>query len=834
MEIREKLWLLGPGRRSENTVFEQQFLFDAQEQTALQQSGKQLPKLLQQKLAKLAIVETQYLDACDWNTGEVAASFGRIFSCLSIMLQRAAGHQVSEFGSVEDGQGQGAWVWFEYEHDAVAAAAAVLSFHWLAELEPALRLPDLDGEAVELQDLSWPSFCAMAESWILSTEAAAILQAAQVRGVPCVKLERPPYKGVEGAFRIRQNGLLKLGHCAHQLIVDGSICVNRHVDLLPLLHNPGARRARLAALNLPLPVVDPAAGNCALTKHALRSAERIGYPLVLHVTASNGQRYSWPGINNAENLRSTLDTARRYGTQVELEGSVSGDNWQILLVGTGLIALLKEGQVQIDRLHAETRLQIEQIARDLASGALLLEVRTSDITQPLSAVAGAFLDFDLAPRLDELLKNCPEYLSGAATSLVDFLFPPGSKARIPIASVTGTNGKTTTSRMMETIARDAGLVTGMVNSDGIIYSGKQDREEGKGGFGRQFRLFEREDVQFAVLEEYFGSIVRAGFAYDFSDVAVCTNVTEDHLGRIGVHSMADMAATKALVVRRARKAAVLNADNSYSLGMMGTAQAENIGLISLKYSAAELQALLDRPGKLCIREVHNGEPWLVVYQDNVRTPLMREIDLPTSYAGKAAHNTANAMQAALAGIFLGFSLEQIRSTLASFKPEFETAAGRLNIMEGLPFQFIMDYAHNLDGFRVLTDFVQQLVVDARKILCVAFSGDRQNREIQQAISILAGHFDLYICRSYRGLRGRDPAEIPRLIASCLQQAGVPSTAVQVELDPMLAIDAAIAAAGPGDLLVVLAGSTEFQEVWNKVTELKAKTTAGIPSTRKAV
>jgi UDP-N-acetylmuramyl tripeptide synthase len=822
MEIAEKLWLLGAGRRSESTVFEQQFLFDPDEQALLQAQGQNLPHGLLALLSQARRDGAPEFPSFQWNGEDPQRAFCELFAILAVYLQVAAGHRVKQHGAEGDGAGHGCWVWFEYEHDAVAAAAVVLALHLLNRLEPGIRLPDLEGEAVELAEVSWAAFLELARPRILPLEAEVILKAALKKSIPCVKLERAPYQGVEGNFRIRRNGLLKLGHGAHQLIVDGCVCIGRSEKLLPLLNNRPARRAQMSALQLPLPARDPQAGNCALTKHALRTAERLGFPVTLTVTANNGQQFAWPGIAHADELRSTLDQARRYGAQADLEASVDGEDWQLLMVGTQPFALLRQGELQpLRHLNGATLHQAQSLAAHLGSGILLLHIRAAEIGAALSAKLGAFTDFELAPRLDEVLANYPGELARVSDAFIDWLFPPGTPSRIPIVAITGTNGKTTTSRMIEAIARQSGLGTGLTCTGGIYINGQRLEDKGKGGVGRQYSIFERESVQFAVLEEYFGTVLRTGFMYDWCDVAVCTNVTEDHIGRIGAYSVDDIAAVKSLVVRRARYAAILNADNSFSLRMMALTPAQSIGLVSLQRNAAELQSLLDRPGEVCVLEAAAGEPWLVLYSGNQRIPLLRECDLPASFNGTARHNTCNAMQAALACHFAGLDVEQIRATLAGFHMDFATAPGRLNLMEGLPFRFILDYAHNLDGFRALCAFLDQLEVTGRRMLCIAASGDRRDHEIREFISFLAGHFDYFICRRYKGLRGRSHEEIPRLIESCLLAAGVPASAIELQLDPEEAVQQALQSAGPGDLLVVLTGSSEMSKIWSQAEALKA-------------
>jgi UDP-N-acetylmuramyl tripeptide synthase len=827
MEVREKLWLLGPGRRSDRTVLEQQIIFEPAELQALQDRGQQLLPRLQQKLQSWQAPQLPAMVTCEWNPGNVQQSFCEIFAGLAISLQRAARHRVYDHGVATDPQGQGCWVWFEYEHDAVAAAAEALALNLLAELEPALKVPELPGQAKALDDQSLAAFLAMAEPLVLPADTEAFIRAAEAADIPCVRLDRSPYEGVKGTFRVRANSLLKLGHGVHSLVLDGSLCVSRSAGLMTLLRDRKARRQHLASLQLPLASMDTQAGNCALSKHALRSAERIGYPVVLNATAVSGQLFSWPDIASAEELKNTLDVARRYASHIELEASVPGAVWQMLMVGQTPIALLSHGQPQaLTSLHADTGKMAVRVAESLQSDVLLLSFKTTDIGQCLRASSGAWLDFDLAPRLDELLPSSPDVLMEVAAAFIQSLFPENAVARIPIVTVTGTNGKTTTCRMIEAIARQSGLGTGMACTGANYVNGQLVPWNERMGTGRQFRLLDKPEVQIAVLEEFLGTILGTGFAYQNSDVAVCTNVTEDHLGRLGISGVDDLVAVKALAMQRAREAIVLNADNEGSLAMMTHSGALNLGLVSMSLCAAELKAMLDRPGVICVLEEQQGQSWLTIYKGDQRTELLPVSDIPASFNGRAAHNTCNAMQSALAGYFLGFELEQIRTALKVFQMDFANSPGRLNMMEGLPFQFIMDYAHNLDGFRVLSAFVDQVPVDGRKILCLAFAGDRRNSEIQRAISYLAGHFDYFICRRYMGLRGREPEEIPRLIAGYLKDAGIPDSAIQLEFDPAEAIDNALNTALAGDLLIVLSGSSELERIWQKADAFKAQLLSG--------
>jgi len=411
-------------------------------------------------------------------------------------------------------------------------------------------------------------------------------------------------------------------------------------------------------------------------------------------------------------------------------------------------------------------------------------------------------------------------LAGVAEAFVGHLFPSGSQARVPIVTVTGTNGKTTTCRMTEAILRKSGLGTGMVCTGTNYVNGRLEEVGRSAWHGRQLRMFYKPEVDVVVLDEFLGTILGTGFLYQQSDVAVCTNITNDHLGSVGIHDLDALIAAKAMVIKRASKAAVLNADNGPSINMMAATSAENIGLVSLHQSADTLLGLLDRPGMVCTREIHDGEYWLVFHQDDQHWPVVRENEIAATYEGKAAHNTANAMQAALAAHFLGIERDHIRSGLAGFLPDMTCSEGRLNMMPGLPFQFLLDYAHNLDGFRVLYEFTDQLEIVGERILLPCFYGNRKNIAVQQAIKSIAMHFDIFYCTNSVALRGREFEEMPQLLAKYLVESGMSPDNIKVDPDRLRAMEAAINKAKTGDLLVILSDPEEFSFVWNKVERLK--------------
>lgn len=751
MEIREKLLLTGPNRRSDNTLLEQQLVLGPRELEALAPRIDALRRRLLATLQSQGIAPPAGEDVASHEGVEVGAVFASLFTATALALQTAAGHRVAEQGFVRDSAGNGVWAWFEYEDDEVGRRASALALRLLSELEPAL-----DWQRETADDLSgfsrrYEEFLEFARARVLPRDVDALVRACHRLDVPVVKLERAPYQGVQGAFRIRPNGLLKLGHCAYQQLLDGNFCVSRNAALLPLLHDREARLARLAQLHTLAPRHDSDGGDC----HRLLVADH-----------------------------------------------------QVLgVICNGL-------ELPLAQVHESALLLARSISSRLDVGMLVLDIVTRDIGGPLAESGAAVTGLELAPRLDELLPAHSPLLERAAEAFVRWLYPPGHPARIPIVAVTGTNGKTTTSRMITRIMKFAGRRVGTVCSGGFYIGEQLEGTPRQFGGDLQHHLFERPEVDFAVLEEYFGRIARAGFPFRWCDVAVLTNVTADHLGRIGTHTLAEMAALKGAVATRARERVVLNADDAHCLAMAASLAPERVCVVSQLMSHAELQARLPAARGTCVLETIEDAEWIVLHDRGVRTPVIAVNDIPASFRGDARHNVSNAMQAAAACHASGAEAPALRAGLASFVMDFDSNPGRLNIYDGLPFRVIMDYAHNADGYRTLSAFVDRQRVTGRRIVMMSAVGDRLDHDVMTAAAEMAGHFDHYVCRNYLGIRGeRPPQAMPELLKTGLCRAGVPEDAITTIADPTEAIHFCLNMAAKGDLLVLLPGDNEFASTW---------------------
>lgn len=815
MRIGERLLLIGPNRRSDRTLYELQLIPDPGEAETLASRAAERIRAIRAAVPGLDEAASPWLDAV-LAEDEPLARVARLYNALALALQRRAGHRVAESGFEPDGAGAGVWTWWEYENDRVAVEAAELALRLLSTSTD---------EAPGRISMELEAFLDTARQGVMPGDTEALVRAAERLDLPCAKLERDPYPGLEGDFRVRRHGLLMIGHGRHRQIVDGTFCVSRCARLQPLIRDREALRVLLASWNVPLPSRAPGADNCALTRRALRAAETIGYPVVVK-PGRRGSGGVTQDVRTPDSLRAAVDSARTRSAVVTVEAMIPGQSYRLLLAGgEPLVVLCRGEEMPVDAVHPTTLDLAREIADRLDVGMLNLDVVTADITRPLAETGGAVVDADLAPELDRLLPPESPLLDAAAEQFLRWLFPPDAPSRITILAVTGTNGKTTTCRMAARILRAAGRQTGLVCSEGVYANGTREASRRDRGPGVHHFMLDREDLEAVVFEEYFGLIARVGFSYRWSDVAVCTNVTEDHLGRIGTHTLEQMAELKFAVPVRARGAVVLNADNAFCLAMAERCSAKRICLVSTRrLLEAEVRPFGER-GARCVVERRDGGEWVVLYDGPRCVPLLPVADIPATFEGTAAFNVSNALHAAAACYFAGVAPDGIVAGLASFEMSYEATPGRLNRFQRLPYTVVMDYAHNADGFRQIAAWANAQPTAGRRILMAGFTGDRRDAEIVAAAGELAGHFDEYICRNFRNLRMREPHEVPALLRQGLLDSGVDPGSVHVEPDAGAAVDHALGMSRPGDLVVLLVGSSEFDDVWQRLHAMADATEA---------
>ena len=375
--------------------------------------------------------------------------------------------------------------------------------------------------------------------------------------------------------------------------------------------------------------------------------------------------------------------------------------------------------------------------------------KVAGLSRLWSGAKYGFVNFDLVPDLEPmsgLAAGEASLLDLVAGDLIDWLFPDPAVAVMPIISVTGTNGKTTTCRMISRILQHAGRRTGLVCSDGIYLDGKLVSKGDACTFIGHSRALTSKLVDTAVLESHHRGIAVRGFAFHSCDVAVCLNVTPEHLRDGEIETVEQMAEIKRALVERAGTGTVLFADDSHCMAMLDYVEADTTCLVSLRAGVEELRKLVSHPVTcFCVLEWVDGREWIVLYDNHCRLPILEVNEIPATFDGTARFNVSNAMHS-IAAVYLDrITIEDIRVAMSQFTTAFDSTPGRLNVYDALPFRVILDHAHNADGFRKLSEFIDFQPVSGRKILVFGIASTFQDEAIVAAMSELAGHFDHYVC-----------------------------------------------------------------------------------------
>ena len=400
-------------------------------------------------------------------------------------------------------------------------------------------------------------------------------------------------------------------------------------------------------------------------------------------------------------------------------------------------------------------------------------------------------------------------LDSAAELLLDRLFPSKEPTRMPIIAITGTNGKTTTTRMVSHIISTAGYKPGMVCTDGVFLNGQV---LDKGDFGARvghMKVLTSKEVDFAVLETHHRGIVHDGFAFSWCDVAVCLNVTEDHLGELSIDTVEQMAEIKSALPQRGRQAVVLNADDQHCLAMLDKVTARQKCLVSMESSREQL---FERHGTsitcCCVLEVINNQQFIVFYDKELRVPVMAVDAIPATFGGTALFMVSNAMHAVAACYLSGVGAETINAAMSSFASSYESTPGRLNVFDDLPFRIIMDFAHNPDGMRRVCEFIDRQDVPGRKLVAFAGNINRKDETIRRLGKSVAGHFDFYFCKEYLREDGTQPRTVAHILQQGLIEAGVAESQIALTTHGQDVFFKIFDACEPGDLLLILLGHVE--------------------------
>jgi cyanophycin synthetase len=453
-----------------------------------------------------------------------------------------------------------------------------------------------------------------------------------------------------------------------------------------------------------------------------------------------------------------------------------------------------------DEVHPVNIFMCERIAKIVGLDICGIDIMAPDLRTPITENRGAVLEVNAAPGFRMHIEPAQGLARNVAEPVINMLFPQGSQGRIPIIAITGTNGKTTTTRLTAHICKTAGRKVGYTTSDGVyIQNQLLMKGDCTGPLSAQFVLRDP-TVDFAVLECARGGLLKSGLAFQHCDVAIVTNVTVDHLGLGGITTLEQMARVKAVVPETVFEHgfAILNADDDLVYEMRKGLDC-NVAFFSMDENNQRIRNHCRKGGYAAVYE--NG--YITILKGTWKIRVCKVSEIPITYGGKALHNIMNTLPAVLAAyLFKDISTEDIKTALSSFVPSSSQTPGRLNLFEFKHFKFLVDFAHNPAGLELLGDFVSKME-GTPKVGIISGTGDRRDDDIRELGRISAKYFDEIIIRQDKNLRGRTADEIVNLLVEGINENKTKEIPVRIILNEKDAIMHAYNNAKPGSLVTIM-------------------------------
>ena len=420
-----------------------------------------------------------------------------------------------------------------------------------------------------------------------------------------------------------------------------------------------------------------------------------------------------------------------------------------------------------DMMHPENVFLCERISRVIGLDICGVDIMAENLTQPLKENGGCILEVNAAPGFRMHLAPSEGLPRNVASPVIDMLYPLGKPSRIPIIAITGTNGKTTTTRLLAHIVKNNGFKVGFTTSDGIyVQNHMMEKGDTTGPISAEY-ILKDPTVEFAVLETARGGILRSGLGFSRCDIGIITNIQEDHLGISDIHNLDDLARVKSTVVKSVKKDgwAILNADDEHCR-KIATDLRCNIAYFSMTEDNDFVKNLA-KDGKI-VAIYENG--FITIKKGEWKIRVERAVNVPLTLGGKAKFMIANVLAATLAAYLQGFKTEDISLALQTFIPSAAQTPGRMNIFDFKKFKVMIDFAHNASGYLGVEDYLQSVAAN-KKIGIIAGVGDRRDEDIRECAKIAGRMFDHIIIRQEKHLRGRSEDEIIGLILDGIAQSG---------------------------------------------------------------
>jgi cyanophycin synthetase len=455
----------------------------------------------------------------------------------------------------------------------------------------------------------------------------------------------------------------------------------------------------------------------------------------------------------------------------------------LLLKDTANISTGGTSRDVTDLVHPENVVMAERIARIMNLDICGIDIVSKDIDIPITNKIGGVVEVNACPGFRMHLNPAKGLGRNVAEPVMSMLFPEGQPTRIPIVAVTGTNGKTTTTRLIAHMAKQAGHHTGFTTTDGIYINGNMIYEGDCTGPVSSETILTDPTVDFAVLECARGGILRSGLGFDKCNISVITNITEDHLGLRGIDTLSEMAKVKKVVALSTfdNGYSILNADDDMVYDLREDLDC-SIALFSMEEKNERIIRHCKRGGMAATIE----KGYLTITKGEWQTRICKIENVPLSFSGKATCMVKNILAATLAGVISNFKLEDIRSALLSFIPSPELTPGRMNVFKFSNFDVMVDYAHNTGGFIELKKYIDNISAPA-KIGIITAVGDRRDEDIRNIGYYAAQIFTRIIIRHDQDLRGRSAEEISQLLTEGAKDfnKNIPVAVIPSEQDALL-------------------------------------------------
>jgi len=811
---------------------------------------------------------------------------GHVLEHVAIELQNTAGEEVT-FGKTRAAGPPGVYtVVYEYAQRDEGIAAGELGLRLLVSLLPG-ELRPADGVPA---DWNWAEardqFIRFAQRRALGPSTASLVRAAEARGIPWLRLnEQSLVQLGHGKYQQRLQATVtgRTPHIAVELASDKEETNKILASLgLPVPQQElvqSETQALRAARRIGFPVVTkPYNGNhgrgisIRLTSeeevaHGFKVAREHSRSVVVEsflegddhrLLVVNGELVAatrrTPGhvVGDGEHTVAELvdlvnqDPRRGVGhekvlTRLELDvqahkmleraaltaGSVPEQGRAVYLRSTANLSTGGTATDVTDVIHPDNREMAERAVRAIGLDVGGVDFLSKNITESYRKIGGGICEVNAAPGFRMHVAPSEGTARDVAAPVIDMLFPPGAPSRVPIAAITGTNGKTTTARMLSHISKMAGYVPGLTTTDGVYIDGQRTVQGDMTGPVSARMVLADPQIDIAVLETARGGLLRAGMGVNEVNVGAVLNVQPDHLGLKGIETLQQLAEVKRIVVEVASDCAVLNADDALVLKMSGYTQAKHLCYVTMNPQHTLVREHIRAGGRACALEAGVNGQMITLYDKNGHIPLLWTHLIPATLEGRATHNVQNAMFAASMAFSLGIKLDAIRQGLRTFDSTFFQAPGRMNVFNEHPFKVLFDYGHNAHAVAAMTDLAQRLDVMGRRIVVLAGPGDRRDEDLIAIARAVAGRFDHYICRRDDALRDRKSDEVPRIQAAALRAAGVAEAAISIIPEEQEAIAAALNMGQPGDLLLIFADA--LIRSWKQITKFKPAGAAVAPS-----